>query len=185
MNQVKQQQQTLLEKVKDKVGSLFDDAGGKLSKKYGGSLKLQVGEQVPLGVFLDRNDAIGFASLAKYRVSAEGEHLDYLVAGGTSFMRVKGKILYAYVYSNYQSQSDLEWVRITSRRWIDQILSANIAQGSLTQPAYRSASASGFDWHRVIEKGIVGAIVGGLLALIVGVIKGSKRMTGRKKSNDA
>jgi len=131
---------------------------------------------------MEKSDAVGFASLDKIQVSVEGEQLDDLTATGVSFMRVKGKFLYAYVFSKYENPKDLEWVRATSSRWVDQILSTNLAQGRPTQTAIRSSKSSGFDWNRVIAKGIVGAIIGGFLALIVGAIYGLKRLFGKRKS---
>lgn len=175
VGQVKQEQEILLEKVKDKAGSLLDDALGKLSKDDGVSLKLKVGETVSLGVFIERNDTVGFASLTKCQVSAEGQQIDYLMASGISYIRVKGKILYAYVYGIYENQNDLEWVRTTSRKWVDQILTINVEQA-----AQQSENASGFDWEKVIAAGIVG----GLFALIAGGIQWLKKLIGRKKDHN-
>jgi hypothetical protein len=135
VGQFKQQQDTLLKNVKDKVGSMLDEASEKILTDYDVSLKLKVGEQVPLGIFIETNEASGFASLAKYQVSSDAQQLDYLMATGTSLIWVKGKILYAYVYGSYDTPKDLDWVRATSCSWIDQILMANIEKGHLTASA--------------------------------------------------
>ena len=169
--QVKQQQYTLLEKSKDQVDSVIDRASGKISKDYGISLKVNIGEPVPLGVFMEKSDAVGFAMLAKCHGAAEGQQVDLLMAGGTSLVRVNGKILYAYVYSRYETQKDLDWVRATSSSWADQLLTAQVAQGTSTGAEHRSTSASGFGWDEVVEKAIGAGIVGGIAGLIIGAIK--------------
>lgn len=38
------------------------------------------------------------------------------------------------------------------------------------QPPAKSSGGRGLDWNKVIEKGIVGAVSGGLIALIIGVL---------------
>lgn len=184
VGQFKQQHDHLLAKVKDEIDPLLDDMSGNLSIERGVPLRLKLGEQVPLGTFMEKADAVGFGILGKVQASAQGEQLDNLVAGALSLMRVKGKVLFAYVYGNYETPKDLEWVRATSSTWVDQILMANRAQGPSTQTAAENSKASGFDWNRVIEKGIAGAIVGALLALILGSIQGLKRFFWKRKSGN-
>jgi hypothetical protein len=131
VGQFKQENETLLERVKDRIGPLLDDMSGKLSKDYGVLGKLKLGETVPLGIFIEQNDAVGIAFLVKSQVSVEGQQIDVLMASGMSYIRVKGKILFAYVHSNYETQNNLEWVRTTSRKWVDQILATNVEQHSV------------------------------------------------------
>ncbi len=184
VDQIKKEQEILLEKVRYKVGPLLDNATGKLSKDLGISMKMKVGEQVSLGVFMEENDAVGFAVLSKVQVSVEGEKLDHLIVSGVAIIRAKGKILYAYIYSNYQTQEDLEWIRNTLRRWVDKILISNISQGSSMQTNSGSMNASSFNWDIAIGKLIFGVIVGGLLGLVSFIILGLKRLVRGKKSSD-
>lgn len=172
--QLKEQQNTLLNKVKDKVGVLVEGAAEKISKEYELSLKMKIGEQVPLGIFFEQSNAVGFAILAKYKVEAEGEKLDYVVAGGTSYLLARGKLLYAYVYSTYETQDDVNWVRSKSKEWVDSLLTSN--NTSISGSAYKSLSTSGIDWDRVVSKGTGGAIAGGLIVLLIGLFQGAKRL---------
>jgi len=184
VGQVKQQQDTILEKAKDEVGPLVDKASGKFADDYGISLKLKIGDLVPLGFFMEKSDAAGFASFGKIQGDADGQQLDSLLVSGISYVRVKGKLLYAYVYGKYETPKDLDWVRTTSTNWVDQILAANIGQGSSTKADYRSTSASGFDWDKVFEKGITAAIAGVFIGLIGVAIVATKRLFGKKKEHD-
>ena len=129
---------------------------------------------------MEKDNVIGFASLAKYSAGAEGQQLDYVMAGATSFIWINGRILYAYVYSLYNSSGDLDWVRTASSRWVDKIQIANFDQAASTRADSRNSGGLGFDWNRVIEKGVVGAGVGGLLVLMIGAIRGIMRLFRRK-----
>jgi len=76
MNKFKQQQDTLLESVRDEVDSLLDDFSANFSKERGFALGLEIGEQVSLGVFMQKSDVLGYAVLTKYRLSVEGVQSD-------------------------------------------------------------------------------------------------------------
>ena len=115
---IKKQQNTLQDSVKDKVGNLLDGATDKLSKEYDISMKMKMGEQIPLGIFNDQPKSFGFANLVKYQLEAEGVKSEHVVAGGTSMLLHKGKILFVYVYSTYKSKKDIEWVKATSIKWL-------------------------------------------------------------------
>ena len=154
-----------------------------LSKEYELSQKMKIGEQVPLGVFFEQSNAIGFASMVKYQAEAEGEKLDYVVAGGTSFIRVKQKVLYAYVYGTYENQDDLNWVRSKSREWVDSLLTFNNTSTTSSGSTYRSLSSSEIG-DKVISKGKGGAIGGILIASLIGVFQGAKRLF-KKRKDDA
>jgi hypothetical protein len=99
-------------------------------------------------------------------------------------VRILNRLIYVYVYSIYRDPSDLDWVRSTSSDWIDKITAANFEQQSRI-PASGSTGLSSFDWSRVIEKGAAGAIVGGILGLLVAVMHGLQKFFGRGKNHDA
>lgn len=183
-NQVKQQQETLLEKVRSRVGSLVDSASAKLSKERNIPLKIQFGEQAPLGVFLNNSDAIGFASLARVRVSANGKQVDDVIASGVSFIRVKGKLLFAYVYGKYDDQQDVEWVRTTSINWLAHLSSSNASQATTQTTQYSASTISNIDWDRVFLKGIGGALMGGLVGLAWGVSRFLRKRSHKTKNHD-
>lgn len=180
--QIKQQQNTLSTKLKDKADSFIEGAADKLSKDSAISLSLKMGEIVPLGVFLEQSNAVSLAMLAKYQVSAEGEKLDYVVISGTSWVRVKQKVLYANVYSTYKSQDDLNWVRSKSREWVNSLLTFNNTSTKTSGSTYRSSSSSEIG-DKVISKGIGGAIGGILIALLIGVFQGAKRLFKKRKDD--
>jgi len=117
---------------------------------------------------------MGFASLAKFEAEIEGEKLDYVMAAGASYLLTKGKLVYAYVFSIYETQDDANWVRSKSKEWVNSLLTSN--NTAISDSSYRSSSASGIDWDRVVRKGVIGFMVGGLLALLLGLFQVAKRL---------
>ncbi|MCY4390060.1 MAG: hypothetical protein OXC18_23425 [Desulfurellaceae bacterium] len=168
----KGQQNILFDENKDMVDSLLEGATKKMSKEYDFSLKMKLGENISLGIFLEQPNAFGAVNLVKYRVNAEGKELDSIVAGGISYVLTRGKLLYAYVYSVYETQDDVDWVRAKSKEWVNSLLASN--ETSTSDSAQSSSPITGIDWERIVSKGIVGAVVGGLLALIIGLFRRMK-----------
>lgn len=107
---LKQEQGTTVDR--EKAQSQLNQLSGGISKKFGISLDIKVGQTVPLGVFADSPNFVAFATLAKYQTSTEKDKLDYLVASSTSFIRASNRLLFAFVYATYGSQKDLDWLRI-------------------------------------------------------------------------
>ncbi len=168
----KDQQNVLFGKYKDKIDGLLEGATKKMSEESDLLLKMELGENISLGIFLEQPNAFGFANLMKYRVAVEGEELDSIVAGGSSFILTRGKMLFAYVYSVYETQDDVDWVRSKSKEWVNSLLVSN--ETATSNSVQRLSPITGIDWERIVGKGIVGAVVGGLLALIIGLFRRMK-----------
>lgn len=180
----KHQQDSFLSGVRDQISDLLDQTSDKRSEDYGVESQITMGEQVSLGVFTEADNSIGVANLTKYNVSTDNQQTDHVVAGSSVFVHVQNRLIYVYVYSIYQGSGDLDWVRSTSSDWIHKISAANFEQQSRV-PASGSTGLSSFDWSRVIEKGAAGAIVGGILGLLVAVAHGIKKLFGKGKNRNA
>ena len=68
-------------------------------------------------MFADENRRLASESLAKYRLSEQSLDASYLVAGATNVLHVGERVVFAYVYTNYESEDDRVWVRQTFR-WL-------------------------------------------------------------------
>lgn len=186
-NQIKEEHHSLLETFKYEVGGLIERGAEKLSAEYDLSIKIKNFKQVPLGIFLDKPGAVGLAYLVKNNVEVEGEQLDYVVAGAGSLLLIRGRVLYAYVFSRYQTQNDINWVRSKSKEWVDSLLTSNIS--STYNSGNRTSLRSGIDWDRVARKAIDGAITGairgaivaGFMAFIIALFQGAKRIFKKKE----
>lgn len=172
--QLKAQQDTILEDVREDVGKIFDSASDQISKDYDVSLDMQLGDQKSLGVFLDQPNAVAFTSLVKYQGNLEGESFDYIMAGSTMLMKVKRRLLYVYVYSQYETQADVDWVESRTSELANLLLTANHA-GAESDDDFDDSFFSAIDFGSVVNSSIIGAVVGGFVALMFVLFGGSKR----------
>lgn len=106
-------------KMKSMMDQQMDRMSENFSKDYSLNLSMKVGVPRPMGVMYEFPEAIGQASIIRYEVMIDGVKEPYLMAVGTNIMLKDGKMLYLYVYSNYSSMADLEWVRTTSIGWVE------------------------------------------------------------------
>ncbi len=105
-------------KFKSYVDGMFEDASESLSNELEIAIKMKLDSTVQLGKFLEMPNAVGFASLTKNTVTVEGVNVVKVLAATTSIIRINGKLFSAYVYSNFETQNDLNWVRSKTREWL-------------------------------------------------------------------
>lgn len=179
---LKTQQEEILAATQKRVGNLLENTAEKLSEDYDVSFDMKVGEQVPAGVFLDRPNALGFLTLVKYQGNLDGEKLDYVVAGGTLVLKIKRRLLYAYVYSTYEEQPDIDWVRSESTALADLLLTTNDAIEPDKDPIV-SLPIPDFDWHGIMRSSMIGAGAGIAVALVYLVFLGVRNLTGRNRGD--
>ena len=116
--QLKEQQNTILQEQKSKVEKLLEGASKSFADDFDTSVDIKMGEQITLGIFNDKPNTIGLMSLAKYSGEVGNDKFDYIMAGGVSFVLARGKLIYVYVFSLYESQNDIDWVKSKSRELI-------------------------------------------------------------------
>jgi len=119
---IKKLQKTLLQKIKDKTA---DEVTNNFSEEYKIPVDIKIGEPVPLGTFVEQSDAYGFGNLMRYKVSLGEKEIEYDMVTGISFLRVKSRVLFAYVYCLYESEKDINWAKSKSIEWIDSMLKLN------------------------------------------------------------
>lgn len=84
-----------------------------------------LGETKPLAVL--RDDDQGFTVLLMTHVSMNQGDVPITVPVVTSMtlLRLQGKIIYAYLFSLYQDDSDTEWLKSNTQDWVGRLLAAN------------------------------------------------------------
>ncbi len=97
------------DEINRKIKALNEDANVKLD------------HSVPLGSFFSKQDAYGCGLLMA--VSMNGNNTNMIA--GIILIRVKNRVVFAYLYSNYKDQESVNWVRKASEDWADAILKAN------------------------------------------------------------
>jgi hypothetical protein len=165
----KRQNTEILKSVESKIPSVMKKTSKGISKEFDVNFALQLSQMVPLDPHYETDNAFAYSMYVNYGVSVEGEKEDLIVSATATFVNVAGKILFLYCYG---PQEDLEWTRNASKAWAGSVMASN------SEPPARSSGGRGMDWNRVIEKGIVGAIIGGLMALIFGVFSRFKKKKG-------
>ena len=158
------QQDILLENVIDQVNGYFDS----IQTGSDPQSRIEVGHLLPLGVFVDDRRRLASESLTKYRLSDQTNDDSYLVAGATNVLHVGKRIVFAYVYTIYNNETDREWVRQMSDKWSADILTMNPQSPQLI------ALAQKIDWNRVGKVALIGAIVGAILGAVI-VIRRRRR----------
>ncbi|MFQ5937010.1 MAG: hypothetical protein ACE5LB_11455 [Acidiferrobacterales bacterium] len=164
--QMKRQQESMMKNAKAMMDTELERASAQLSAEHAAAISLKVGEIFPLGVFAEGENSISMASLAKYEASANKERLEHLVAVAMNVLRVEDKIIFAYVYSTYDTKDDLDWVQSTSGDWIRQIYGADsqntpVASSPRAETSTHEPSSGGFSMV------MRGAVIVTFIALIL------------------
>ena len=128
-----------------------------LSQEFDTNFAMEISQMVPLAPHYEEESAIAFSMFVNYEVAAEEVKKTNIVASTVTLLNAAGRVLSLY---SYGPQGDLEWTRTASRDWGKRVIESN------TQPPPESPSGRRFDWNEVMEKGLAGAIAGGLVALI-------------------
>ena len=87
-------------------------------------LNLKMGETAPLGLFLDKINAVGFTEIMQVKGKFDsGSELTKVAS--QSLVLVRGKLIYVYVYSAYNTLKDILWAEAKSKELVDLILNNN------------------------------------------------------------
>src|SRR5690606_9824378 len=114
-------------------------------------------------IHLDTDNAMANSMFMTVKGTVDGENIGAdVVSATTLFLHVKDKVLFLYVYGR---ESELEWTREAAERWATDILAANPLSAAEQRAVERSDSI-GIDWSQVLEKALIGALVGGAIGLI-------------------
>ena len=133
-----------------------------VSQDYDINFAMEINQMVPLAPHYEEENAIAFSMFANYEVAAEEVKKTNIVAATVTLLNAAGRVLFL---NSYGPQGDLEWTRTASRDWANEVMESN------TQPPPGSPSGRRFDWNEIMGKGLVGAIAGGLVALIAMVFR--------------
>jgi hypothetical protein len=99
-----------------------DELNHKLKAAIGDSATaVNLEKPVQLGVLFSKPDACGFAVVMP--VSAKGNNMK--MVAGVTVLRVQERLIYAYLYTRYNDEESMQWIRKTAEGWADSILAAN------------------------------------------------------------
>jgi hypothetical protein len=102
------------------VRTTSEEISSKL-KQLDQSKDMSIGEPVPLGTLFQTSDAYAFAMLA----SASSGGATTRAINASILLRVKDRLIFAYIYGSTDDENSLKWVEKTAEQWANEILTAN------------------------------------------------------------
>lgn len=160
---LRDQVEQMYDEVEREMPRLMEKGNRELSEQWAADVAIQVGGFVPLPVHLDTERAIASSMYATVRTTVGAEDAGPVVVSATSlFLHARDKVLFLYVYG---SKDDVEWTRETAGRLASDIIDSNGPTPG-EQRSVSSSDARGIDWGQVLEKGLFGALAGGLIGLL-------------------
>lgn len=105
--------------------SLFKNQSDKLATKENIALKMELGKMISLGTFVKNEKYTVSSFLSKTLMEIDGKKTDYIQCGGISLININNKVIFVYIYSNYDNITDLDWVRNLSKDLCDRIIQLN------------------------------------------------------------
>lgn len=168
---VKQQMKGEMDRMQETVRQEIDkqiSAVEKQRREAGGEdLALSISDVNVLGYFDDSPSSFGFTMAMKVAAKGGGKAVDDKVVTAGVVVPVNGRLLYLYSIADFHSPADRQWVEKAAGAWRDAVVAVNP----------RLAGPSGkreFDFNSVGRSGIVGGIIGGVVALFALLFKKKK-----------
>ncbi len=87
-----------------------------------GAKPIEIGHPEMLGGIFRKPNAAGFAMLL---ADKQGDDRSDTMAGGMAVLRVRQRLIFAYVYRKYESPDSISWVNKILEAWCDTILAKN------------------------------------------------------------
>ena len=86
------------------------------------NMQIKYGQPTQLGCFFSKKDIIAWGMLMSYEMNGLSSKMSIV----TIFIRVKKRLLYIYLYSEYKNEETLVRLRSFGKKWSDEILKVNI-----------------------------------------------------------
>ena len=150
----KSQNQQIFEDVKAEIPEHMKNMSQRMSQEFDVDVAMNISQMVPLEPHYEAENALAYSMYINYGVSAGNENIEEVASATTTFVNASGAVLFLY---GFAPKDELDWTRSASTSWAESVMASN------SQPPAKSPGR-GIEWNKVIEKGLVGAIIGGLLA---------------------
>ena len=122
---IREQQFTLMNEWRDKADQALIDGSYRLSSRYGIEFKVLMNETTPLGVFFDNKNVISYSSIMSGEKSVNGINENFIQVIATSIVLIKKKIIFVYIYSDYDSEKDITWIEGKTKELISLLIKNN------------------------------------------------------------
>ena len=122
---MREQQFTLMNELRENINEEIDAGASRISKKYAMDYIAEIGETIPLGVFIDNEKVMSINTIMNMSASANGISSTYLQVGSTSFVFVKNKVIFVYIYSDFDSEKDIVWIEGKTKELVNLLTKNN------------------------------------------------------------
>ncbi len=171
-NIIKSQNDDIMKKVEKDLPGMITRMNDGIVKKYDVDLAFSLSQMVPLPVHEETDRTLAYSAFVKYNMNdAAGNPTSFIVVVTTTFMHVKGKVLFLY---SYAEEEGLEWSRQASKQWASAVVAANPPDLQSSVKESLPSAVAGIDWGKVGAKAFAGAIIGLIIGLVGWAIKRDK-----------
>ncbi len=161
-----QQNKKIFDSLNSKLPGQLDKISKGISNEFDIDFAIQESQMIPLDVHYTDDNTLAYSMYINYGVTSEGSSENIIVSATATFLNTAGKVIFLYCYA---PKGELEWTRSASKLWAESIVADN------PPPPTQSSGHKRIKWKKVVEKSVVGAITGGLTALVIVFFKNRKR----------
>jgi len=119
------QQYTLMNTVKGEADKILQEGVATFNDEFDVNAEVSIDEITTLGVFLNKENAISMAVMIMGQFSMDEYSDDTPQIGTVSFLRIKNRLVLAYLYSDYIDSKDVIWVKSKTKELVDLLLKVN------------------------------------------------------------
>ena len=124
-DEIREQQFTLMNELRERADQALIDGSYRLSTRNGIEFKIIMNETTPLGVFFDNKKVISFSSIMSGEKSINGINENFIQVIAVSTVLLKKKIIFVYIYSDYDSEKDIIWIEAKTKELVNLLIKNN------------------------------------------------------------
>jgi hypothetical protein len=158
------------DEVKARFPEYMDKISNGISQEFDTDFTVNIAQVVPLEPHYESEDALGFSMYLNYTFTTGDEEQQKIVAATSTFLNTGGTILFLF---GYGPQDQLEWTRNATTAWAESVRTSN------HHAHHDSEARRGSVLRAILGKGLAGAAIGGLVALVAGAAALFKKRNGR------
>ena len=123
--EIREQQFTLLNEMRERADQALIDGSYRVGKRNGIEFKILLNESTPLGVFFENKNSISHSSIASSTRTINGISENFYQIFSTSIVLIKKKIIFVYIYSDYDSEKDITWIEGKTKELVSLLIKNN------------------------------------------------------------
>ena len=112
------QQFTIMNSAMDTINEDLEDSMAKINEKYDTDINWSFNETTPLGVFMDEEDAMAFSVIMAGDFSEDYLEEGFFEINSLAAMNLNNRLVIAYVYSEFESNTDIIWVEAKTKELV-------------------------------------------------------------------